>query len=457
MIFNQFEFLFLFLPVTLLLALFILAGAARLWFLTTASLFFYGLSGTEHAAVLVFDIIWVFAVSRLPGFQGNRGLLTAAISVPLLGLLYFKYSGFIADTISLGFLSDEAGGIGPFFSNIVLPAGISFFTFQLIAFSVDRFRGDVSADMDFKTFAAYISFFPQLVAGPIVRPSEVKDQFEGLGAYRLDFDTFSRGIGYVVIGLAMKVLIADTLGRYLEPMIDSPGDLTSLASLYVVLAYSFQIYFDFYGYSLVAIGLAMWFGIHLPDNFRRPYSSCNPKDFWRRWHVTLSYWIRDYLYLPLGGNRDYIRNIIITFAICGLWHGAAWTFVVWGLYHAILVGGYSLFGTGWDRLPRIVQIMMTFILVSLGWVLFIFDFTGTQQFFAALAGQGGNLQLIGLEQIVVLGVAAMVCFVLRAESFVAWSTASFRNAFAAGSMLGLVFFGSLLFVGISTSFIYFRF
>ncbi len=457
MIFNQLEFLFLFLPLTLLVSLFVLKGSARFWCLTAASLLFYGFSGLTHALVLGFDILWVFAVTRGTRFRKNVLLLWAAILPPLFGLVYFKYTGFILEGTPLGALVESDAEISAFFSNVVLPAGISFFTFQLIAFAIDRYNSDPGAEMDFKTFALFVSFFPQLVAGPIVRPSQVADQFAALGNFRLSLQDLVRATGYIVIGLALKVLLADSLARYAGPMEENPGELTSGAAAYVGLAYSFRIYFDFYGYSLIAIGLALLFGIRLPDNFNRPYSAVNPRDFWRRWHMTLSYWIRDYLYIPLGGNKAYIRNIVITFAICGLWHGAAWTFVVWGLYHAALVSGYGLCSSHWDRMPRVVQQTLNFSLVSLGWILFIFSFGETGQFLVALTGFGGSFSTLTFEHWGMLGIAALVCFFLRPETVIEKVQSSGMSAAVAGVLMGVVLFGTLLFVGLSDSFIYFRF
>ena len=192
------------------------------------------------------------------------------------------------------------------------------------------------------------------------------------------------------MGLAAKVLIADTLAHYLAPFVGLPATLATSTSLFVLFGYSFQIYFDFYGYSLIAIGLGRLFGFHLPDNFLRPYESLNPKDFWRRWHVSLSYWIRDYLYLPMGGNRRYHLNIAIVFTLVGLWHGARWNFVVWGLYHAGLVVVYALVARYWDRLPGLPQIALNFLLVSFGWVLFLFDFEGAAAFLQKPGRTGGG-------------------------------------------------------------------
>ncbi len=262
----------------------------------------------------------------------------------------------------------------------------------------------------------------------------------------------------MVIGLAAKVLIADTLSHYMAPLVGAPAAMTSAAGVYVLFGYSFQIYFDFYGYSLIAIGLGRLFGFHLPDNFLRPYESLNPKDFWRRWHVSLSYWIRDYLYIPLGGNRRYHLNILIVFGFVGLWHGAGWNFVVWGLYHAALVVGYASIARVWDRMPALAQRSATFMLVTLGWVLFLFDFEGAAEFFSSLVGLGaGTSTAVDIEMWVALAVAALVCFGLRFEDIVARVDRNGASRAAYGAGLALVLSATLLFVDRSETFIYFRF
>jgi len=225
-----------------------------------------------------------------------------------------------------------------------------------------------------------------------------------------------------------------------------------------VVSYSFRIYFDFYGYSLIAIGLGRFFGFHLPINFDRPYAAPNPRIFWRRWHVTLSYWIRDYVYLSLGGNRRYVLNILTIFALCGLWHGAAWRFIIWGLFHAGLVVGYSSISSSWDRLPRIIQIALNFSLVSLGWTLFVFSFGDTAVFFRSLLGQGsGEMGARTVEMWAVLGVAAVTCFGVNIEEIVCRPRESLTSRVGYSVVLGGLALGTILFTGTSETFIYFRF
>lgn len=455
MIFNQLEFLFLFLPAILVLSRACRGmGNARIWLLIAASFLFYGLSGLNHAVVLFINIVWVYLIARPDRLIGTRIGVALASIPPVLFLIYFKYTGFLIGT----FTGSAANGSAPvlsFLGDVALPAGISFFTFQLVGYAIDRHRGEIRDVPGFSRFALFISFFPQLVAGPIVRYHEVNSALAAVPTFRLDARRLETAIGYLVIGLAYKVLIADGLWRQISPLVETPGDLASVDALYLILAYSFQIFADFYGYSLMAIGLAHLFGVTLPANFDRPYLSLNPQEFWRRWHKTLSYWIRDYLFIPLGGRERYIRNIAITFAICGLWHGAGWSFVVWGLYHAFLVILYKLTKRGWDAAPKALQWATCFTLVSLGWILFLFDFAGALALLRSLANPGSGT--ITLEQTAILAVAAIVCFTVRPEKIAEADDRGTALRVLVGTGLGLVFLFSLLFTGLSTDFIYFRF
>ena len=457
MIFNAFDFLFVFLPLTL--ALFFMPGLreARPYVLIAASLVFYGLAGLEHALVLTIDILWVYAIINLKGFRQNRFLLACAIFPPVLALAYYKYATFLIGTF---FDLDLAANQERFslLVNVLLPAGISFFTFQLLSFAIDRYRGDIQEMPSLPRFAAYISFFPQLVAGPILRYRDVAVPLRRLITFNLDGARAARGIGYICLGLAAKVLIADTLSHYLAGYRDHPEALDQIAGLYVIFAYSFQIYFDFYGYSMIAIGLGALFGFDFPHNFKRPYSALNPRDFWRRWHITLSFWIRDYLYIPLGGNSAYTRNILIVMAACGLWHGAGWTFVVWGLYHALLVIGYHHGQGRWDRLPQVIQCAITFTLVSIGWILFLYDFDGVSAFVQSLIGlSSGTVAAPSLEMWGVLLTAALVCFTIHLEP---WAENNHKNPWWVTTTnvgFAILFVTTLMFLNRSETFIYFRF
>lgn len=457
MIFNQHAFIFVFLPIVLAAFYFPPFRRLRVYLLVGASFIFYGLSGVEHAITLAAGIVWVYLTARSPAIVGSKRRLILAIVPPLLALFYYKYLGFFIESV-LGLEAGQESEVFNLFQDIILPAGISFFTFQLVSFAIDRFRGDLPEPPDFGRFALYISFFPQLVAGPILRYRQVTGALGRLTRFRLSSEAASAAIGYLCLGLAAKVLIADTLGAYQSAYVIAPGSLSIFSALYVLFAYSFQIYFDFYGYSLIAIGLGRLFGFEFPMNFKRPYEALNPRDFWRRWHITLSYWIRDYLYLPLDGNQRYTRNILIVFGICGLWHGAGWTFVIWGLFHGGLVIAYH-FGRGpWDTLPYILQRGLTFGLVSLGWILFIFDFSGIQAFLWSLIGQSEvGVPNPSLEAWLGLLVAALICFGVNFEKTAENLTRHTVTANVRTTMFAILFVVTLLFVDRSQTFIYFRF
>ncbi|MDF1748834.1 MAG: hypothetical protein P1V34_08175 [Alphaproteobacteria bacterium] len=462
MIFNEFSFLFLFLPIVLALFYIPVLKPIRQILLILASLIFYGIAGLEHLVVLIFDIAWVYGLTRLRRFPGNRILLSIAVIPPLLALGYYKYLGFILSNLGFSshFLPDggtEMAGLD-FLWDIALPAGVSFFTFQAISYAIDCYRRQVDNPPSASEFTLFITFFPQLVAGPIVRYDQVSDALSRLKSYVPTSSSFFTAITYITGGMAMKVLIADGLSRSLAPLVAAPNNLDTINFVFLVFGYSFQIYFDFYGYSLIAIGLALLFGVRLPTNFIRPYSALNPQDFWRRWHVSLSYWIRDYLYKPLGGNTHYIRNILIIFAVCGLWHGAAWTFVIWGLYHAAMVITFKLSARWWNLFPRIFQIVLTFSLVSLGWLLFVFDFNGLSEIISLL---GRGFSGVGIAQPsqdwMLMVIAVVVCWGLRLETIAENPPQTYLRSAGLALLCTLSFAGTLLFVGVSDSFIYFRF
>jgi len=457
MIFNEFRFLAVFLPAILVTFFFIVPATRRRELLLAASFLFYGLSGIEHTVVLLLGSVWVYAICRSDAIKGSGWRLALAIVGPAAALVYYKYSAFIVESVWRVADTTVSQPFSIFYS-VLLPAGISFFTFQMISFAIDRYRGTIPVTPAFRTFALYISFFPQLVAGPILRFDQVADSIANLTKFVPSRQDFSDAISYVVFGLMVKVLLADGLAGVMAPAIADPGALGINGSWYVLLGYSFQIYFDFYGYSLIAIGLGRLFGFRFPANFLRPYEANNPRDFWRRWHVSLSYWIRDYLYIPLGGNRRYTINIAIVFAAVGLWHGAGWNFVVWGLYHGALVTGYSALARWWNKMPVLIQRLVNFSLVSFGWLLFLFDFSNAKTFALSLVGQGsGIVPAPALLAWGFMGVTAVVCFGINFEKVIVhqWKKSGAANAYSVA--LGAVFFLTLLFVGVSRTFIYFRF
>jgi alginate O-acetyltransferase complex protein AlgI len=257
--------------------------------------------------------------------------------------------------------------------NIVLPIGISFYTFHTISYVVDSYRRTIRPTRDFWEFASYVSLFSQLVAGPIVRFRQIEEDLEKVGEIpRGTFDHL--GWSYFVIGLAQKMLIADSISAIIDPALKNYSGLGTLTTWAVMLGYTYQLYFDFAGYSNMAVGLGYLFGIRIPQNFNSPYKADGIGDFWRRWHISLSSCLRDYVYIPLGGNRGgsaaVYRNLLLTMLIGGLWHGANWTFVVWGAYHGALLCIERVFRDVWERVLRPLRIAITFVLVVVGWVFF---------------------------------------------------------------------------------------
>lgn len=367
MVFSSFEFLLLFLPVVLL-GYFLGPKRARNGWLLSGSLMFY-LWGSGG---LIWLLLGSIVVNYLFGFiiesatqRNNQPFRLGAMFLALafdLGLLaYYKYANFVVAQF----------GPSDTWRAVILPIGISFFTFQAMSYVIDLATGRAQLQRNLIQFGLYLSLFPQLIAGPIVRYHEVADQLTG----RIhSIEKTGRGALRFAFGLIKKIIIADTISPVADAVFNlDESSLTSGAAWVGIAAYTLQIYFDFSGYSDMAIGMGLMFGFTFPENFARPYSSSSITEFWRRWHITLSNWFRDYLYIPLGGNRGSggatIRNLIIVFFLTGLWHGANWTFIVWGLYHGtILIAERQ---TRWrDGNPSAFRRVFTMMLVMLGWVVF---------------------------------------------------------------------------------------
>jgi len=358
MLFNSYPFIFAFLPVTL--AGFFWVGrrsgtAAAAW-LALASLFFYGWWNPIYVVLLVGSILFNYAVGVAivkadPAmFARRKRLLTAGIGVDLALLAYFKYANFFLDNLNT--VLGSAISLG----TIILPLGISFFTFTQIAFLVDAYQGK-AREYRFVHYGLFVTYFPHLIAGPILHHGEMMPQFGLPDTYRVNWDKLAAGITMFVIGLFKKVMLADGIAVYVIPIFHAARDgiaLTFWEGWCGALAYSFQLYFDFSGYSDMAVGLSLMFGVRLPINFHSPYKAVNIIEFWRRWHMTLSRFLRDYLYFPLGGNRRgparRYANLMATMLLGGLWHGAGWTFVLWGGLHGV----YLVINHAWRALRQIL-------------------------------------------------------------------------------------------------------
>src|SRR6201996_5390690 len=383
MLFNSVAFIFVFLPATLLI-FFLVAKASRvaaLFCLTLASLVFYAQTDSKYLLILVPSIVVNYLIgSALSGGKlddsKRRVVVTFGIAANLACLFTFKYLDLFIDTVDRLHLADLP------LMKIELPLGISFFTFTQIAFLVDAYQRKVT-EPKFANYALFVSYFPHLVAGPILHHSEMMPQFSQAGTFRPKVENFAIGLSVFFIGLFKKVIVADHLAPHVHRIFDAAGQGTGLSALEGwsgALCYALQIYFDFSGYSDMAIGLSLLFGVKLPLNFNSPYKAVTIIEFWRRWHMTLSRFLRDYLYIPLGGNRvgeaRRLANVMIVMLLGGLWHGASWTFVVWGGLHGL----YLMVNHAWHMLvgekPARSGLsvwagrLMTFLLVTIAWVFF---------------------------------------------------------------------------------------
>src|SRR6267378_7289950 len=376
MLFNSLSFLYIFLPVTYFGFWKLTSREQRYIWLTLSGYVFYSFWNYKFCLLMAFSTtVSYFAGLGFLRWNTLRArrlclILPVAIDLALLGV--FKYGNFTTSTVSdlvnaLGFHP-----ITPHL-DIILPVGISFYTFHTITYIVDSYRGTIIPTRNFFEFACYVSFFPQLVAGPIVRFRQVEGDLERIDHPDLP-DALERGMSFFTLGMIKKVLIADSIASIINPALTQWSDLSTASAWLCALGYAYQLYFDFSGYSDMAVGLALFFGVRLPQNFNSPYKALDPSDFWRRWHISLSTILRDYLYIPLGGGRGgkwlTCRNLLITMLIGGLWHGANWTFVVWGAYHGLLLAVHRRFSDQWDSIPRAIKQPLMFLLVLVGWVFF---------------------------------------------------------------------------------------
>ncbi|HWQ52573.1 MAG TPA: MBOAT family protein [Bryobacteraceae bacterium] len=376
MLFNSAIFLFAFLPVTYLVFWSLKSKDARYVWLAITGYVFYGYWNPAFCLLMAFSTVVSYTAGL--GFlkygddpKRRKWLLIIPVTVDLLLLGWFKYVNF-----GIGIANSFLGWAGAEqlrHLNIILPVGISFYTFHTITYIVDSYRRVITPTRNIFEFAAYVSLFSQLVAGPIVRFRELQEDLDGI-------DTKDRTEGldaawsFFILGMVQKVLLADTVAAIIDPALKDTAALSTAGAWLCMLGYTYQLYFDFAGYSNMAVGLGLMFGMHIPQNFNSPYKALNPSDFWRRWHISLSRCLRDYLYIALGGNRGgeskTYRNLMITMVLGGLWHGAAWTFVIWGAYHGLLLALYRRFSSYWDPLPPLLQRVGMFFLVIVGWTVF---------------------------------------------------------------------------------------
>lgn len=387
MLFSSIPFLYWFLP-CVLLVYFLTPRRAKNGVLLLASLVFYGWGEPRYLLVMLASIVqgYVFGllIGKLRGRPAAKACLAASVVLSFAALAYFKYADFFLANFN------ALTGLSVPLLRVALPVGISFYTFQIVSYLVDVYRGDVAAQRSFVDLAAYVAMFPQLIAGPIVRYKDVASQ---LGTRRLSSEQFSSGVQRFAIGLGKKVLLANNIGALWDIYAAAP-ELSFAGAWLGALAFSLQLYFDFSGYSDMAIGLGRMLGFEFLENFNYPYISKSVTEFWRRWHMSLGTWFRDYLYIPLGGNRRglprQILNILIVWALTGLWHGANWTFLLWGLYYAVFLILEKVFLLKkLEKVPVLAHIYALLVAV-VGWMLFQLNSVGeVVHYWGAMFGASG--------------------------------------------------------------------
>ena len=376
MIFSSPGFILLFLPIVFFVYFFLnrhrLTVPGKAW-LVAASLFFYSWWNISYLPLLLGSIVFNFAIGSAISPHGRkisfsrRHVLIVGIAANLLLLGYFKYANFLVDNIDFAFSTRHA------FPRILLPLGISFFTFTQIAYLVDSYRGE-AREYDLLNYSLFVTFFPHLIAGPILHHGEMMEQFRSRWNLAVRYRNIARGLFIFSIGLFKKVILADTFSVWANAGFDGTGGLDFFSAWCASLSYTFQIYFDFSGYCDMAIGASLLFNIWLPINFNSPYKALDIQDFWHRWHMTLSRYLRDYLYIPLGGNRcstpRVYFNLMTTFVLGGLWHGASWMFVLWGALHGSALVIHRLWIRQSWSMPPAVAWLITFLFVNFTWVFF---------------------------------------------------------------------------------------
>ena len=395
MVFSSIAFLFYFLPIVLGIY-YIVPNKAKNLVLLLASLFFYFYGEPVYGIIMVLSIVLTYIFGLLMDKHPNykKTFLTLSIVLSVGILVYFKYFNFLMDNINM-FIGGKID-----FIYVALPIGISFYTFQLMSYIIDVYRGNAKVQKSLLKLATYVALFPQLIAGPIVRYTTVEEQLE---KREHSISKFALGVRRFIVGLGKKVLIANILGELANTFLGSTDNSTLFYWLYGI-SNMLQIYFDFSGYSDMAIGLGKMFGFDFLENFDYPYTSTSITEFWRRWHMSLGTWFRDYIYFPMGGNRvnkiKWIRNIMVVWLLTGLWHGAAWNFIIWGLYFGILLMIEKLFLKKLlDKLPKFLSRIYVLFIVMVSFIIFSGD--TTTEIFKNLGGLVGvnATSLVSLESI----------------------------------------------------------
>ena len=466
MVFSSTIFLCVYLPLVLL-GYYICPKKGRNLFLLIVSLVFYAWGEPKYVFLMIFSILVNYIFGRLMDKHREnkkRLKLMLVLSVVIdIGLLsVFKYTDFIITNVNAIF------GANFDLLNIALPIGISFYTFQAMSYTIDVYRDDVRVQKNLIDFGMYITMFPQLIAGPIVRYADVQDQLAERSVTTADF---SEGIMRFVVGLGKKVLLANQMGAVWSDIYALGGDVSALMAWTGAIAYTFQIYFDFSGYSDMAIGLGRMFGFKFPENFRYPYQSVSITDFWRRWHITLSTWFKEYLYIPLGGNRRGLArqalNLLIVWSLTGFWHGAGWNFVMWGLYYFVILFIEKLFLLkALDKLPKFFRHVYALVLIIIGWVIFASDDVSVLlPYLGSMFGANGAIGGMDVYTLLTKAVLLIICCIASTELpkklfLCAAGAMNEKAAFTLKSvlMIALLAMSMILLIGDSYNpFLYFRF
>lgn len=466
MVFSSTIFLCVYLPLVLL-GYYICPKKGRNLFLLIVSLVFYAWGEPKYVFLMIFSILVNYIFGRL--MDKNRGrqkrmklLLVLSVVIDLGLLSVFKYTDFIITNVNAIFGSSFD------LLNIALPIGISFYTFQAMSYTIDVYRNDVRVQKNLIDFGMYITMFPQLIAGPIVRYADVQDQLADRSVTTADF---SEGVMRFVVGLGKKVLLANQMGAVWSEIYALGGDVSALMAWTGAIAYTFQIYFDFSGYSDMAIGLGRMFGFKFPENFRYPYQSVSITDFWRRWHITLSTWFKEYLYIPLGGNRCGLArqalNLLIVWSLTGFWHGAGWNFVMWGLYYFVILFIEKLFLLkALDKLPKLFRHVYALLLIVIGWVIFASDDVSVLlPYLGSMFGANGAVGGMDVYTLFTKAVLLIICCIASTELpkklfLSATGAMNEKAAFTIKSVMtiALLALSMILLIGDSYNpFLYFRF
>lgn len=379
MVFNSYNFIFFFFPIFLLVWVMLLRTQTMRWsFLLVSSCFFYASWDYRFIALLAYiTLVNYFSgafINKTDHKIKRKRILVISIVLNLLPLFFFKYLPWLGSYFTIILNHESQSSYNSFLSSILLPVGISFFTFQALTYTIGLYNRQCNYCPNILKFATYICMFPQLLSGPIVRYQDLDDQLENIGKVDKTIDILG-GLELFCIGLVKKVVFADRIGSYINPVFQQGADLSPIVAWAAILGYSLQIYFDFSGYSDMAIGIGKCLGLKLPVNFLAPYTASNPSDFWRRWHISLSTWLRDYLFIPLGGSRQgslmTLRNLMLTMFLAGIWHGANWTFVVWGIWHGVMLCTHRITPRHIrEHLPGWFSIILLNIAVLIGWIFF---------------------------------------------------------------------------------------